>query len=105
MTRIRPSAAQAPAVAATQSNPALVPSGARTSRSVTTVGVGGFGPVAETLLQNGLLDELRLWVHPVFAGVGEPSDLLFRADNSSKLELVDNRTLGSGIVTLSYRSS
>ena len=36
----------------------------------------GFGPVGEALLQNGLLDELRLWVHPVLAGVGEPCVVL-----------------------------
>jgi dihydrofolate reductase len=28
-----------------------------------------FGPVAATLLRHGLLDELHVWVHPVFAGL------------------------------------
>jgi dihydrofolate reductase len=32
----------------------------------------GFGPVAHTLLEHGLLDEVRLWLHPVFVGVGSP---------------------------------
>jgi dihydrofolate reductase len=62
----------------------------------------GFGPVGETLLQNGLLDELRLWVHPVLAGVGEPGDMLLRKGNTAKLKLLDTRTFGSGIVVLSY---
>jgi dihydrofolate reductase len=62
----------------------------------------GFGPVGETLLQNGLLDELRLWVHPVLAGVGEPGDMLLRRGNSAKLKLLDTKPLESGVVVLSY---
>jgi dihydrofolate reductase len=63
----------------------------------------GFGPVAETLLKHGLLDELCLWIHPVLVGIGEPSDLLFRAGTSSKLNLVGNRIFDSGVVVLTYR--
>jgi dihydrofolate reductase len=63
----------------------------------------GFGPVAETLLEHGLLDELCLWIHPVLVGIGEPGDLLFRAGTSSKLELVGNRIFDSGVVVLTYR--
>lgn len=63
----------------------------------------GFGPVAETLLEHGLLDELCLWIHPVLVGIGEPGDLLFRSGTSSKLKLVGNRTFGSGVVVLTYR--
>ena len=63
----------------------------------------GVGPVAEALLENDLLDELCLWIHPVLVGIGEPSDQLFRAGTSSKLELVDNRTFRSGVVALTYR--
>jgi dihydrofolate reductase len=63
----------------------------------------GFGPVARTLLQHGLLDEIRLWVHPVLVGAGSRSDLLFREGNASRLKLVETKTLGSGIVILSYQ--
>jgi dihydrofolate reductase len=63
----------------------------------------GYGPVAETLLRRGLLDELRLWVHPVLAGIGDEGDLLFRRGETSRLDLVGNRTLDSGLVILSYR--
>jgi dihydrofolate reductase len=63
----------------------------------------GFGPVAQTLLQHGLLDEIRLWFHPVFAGVGGPSELLFRAGNTASMKLVATKVLGSGIVILSYQ--
>jgi dihydrofolate reductase len=63
----------------------------------------GFGPLAQTLLAHGLLDEVRLWVHPVFVGTGSPSNLLFRQDNTAKMTLVDTKPLPSGIVILSYR--
>jgi dihydrofolate reductase len=63
----------------------------------------GFGSVAETLLEHGLLDELCLWIHPVLVGIGGPGDLLFRAGTSSKLKLVDNRIFNSGVVVLIYR--
>jgi dihydrofolate reductase len=63
----------------------------------------GFGPVARTLLQHGLLDEIRLWVHPVLVGAGSPTDLVFREGTVSRMKLVDNKTLASGIVILSYQ--
>jgi dihydrofolate reductase len=63
----------------------------------------GFGPVAERLLEHGLLDQLCLWIHPVLVGIGGPGDLLFRAGTSSKLKLVGDRIFGSGVVVLTYR--
>jgi dihydrofolate reductase len=62
----------------------------------------GFGPVTRALLEAELLDELRLWVHPLMIGSGEPSDLLFRAGTAAQLELKDVTQLGSGIVILTY---
>jgi dihydrofolate reductase len=62
----------------------------------------GFGPLAEALVQRGLLDELHLWVHPVFAGVGDVGDTLLRAGNSARFELTGARPFGSGVVILSY---
>jgi hypothetical protein len=53
----------------------------------------------------GLLDELRLWVHPFFVGAGTASDLLYRAGSSGKFELAGSTSLDSGIVILAYRSS
>ncbi len=32
----------------------------------------GIGPVTRLLLAEGLLDELRLWVHPLVLGLGRP---------------------------------
>jgi dihydrofolate reductase len=63
----------------------------------------GFGPVAQTLIRNGLLDMLHLWVYPHFAGVGTTSDMLFSEGNNTRLKLIGTRTLGSGIVMLSYQ--
>jgi dihydrofolate reductase len=65
--------------------------------------IHGFGPVANTLITNGLLDVLHLWVHPHFAGVGGPADLLLKEGNDTRLELIGTRTLKSGIVLLSYQ--
>jgi len=63
----------------------------------------GFGPVADTLITNGLLDILHLWVHPHFAGVGGPGDLLLNEGNNTRLELIGTRVLKSGVVLLSYQ--
>jgi dihydrofolate reductase len=63
----------------------------------------GFGPVARTLISNGLLDVLHLWVHPQFAGVGAVSDMLFSEGNNTRLELTGPRVLRSGVVLLSYQ--
>lgn len=62
----------------------------------------GFGPVAATLLQEGLLDELCLLVHPVFVGSEDPNDRL-QAPKLSKFDLVDNRAFDSGVVVLTYQ--
>lgn len=63
----------------------------------------GFGQLSYTLLENGLLDELRLWVHPMFVGEAATEDLLFRPASAALFELVDTHTLDNGIAILSYR--
>src|SRR3954447_5733581 len=63
----------------------------------------GFGPVTDLLLAHGLLDELRLWIHPFMLGKGGPSDLLFRAGRAANFELTDATPLASGNVVLTYR--
>jgi dihydrofolate reductase len=62
----------------------------------------GFGPISHALLAAGLLDELRLWVHPFLTGT---AGLLHRAGSSGRLALVDTTTLASGIVILTYRAA
>jgi dihydrofolate reductase len=65
----------------------------------------GYGPVAKTLVRQGLLDELHLWVHPQLAGVGGPGDLLLSDGLNTRLTLLDVRRLASGVVILSYGAS
>ena len=62
----------------------------------------GFGQLARTLVEHGLLDELRLWVHPLFVGGRDTSDLLFRQGAATELHLRESRALTSGIVVLTY---
>ena len=63
----------------------------------------GFGSVTDLLLTHGLLDELRLWVHPFMLGSGSPNDLLFRAKRTAHFELAEVIPLTSGNVVLTYR--
>jgi dihydrofolate reductase len=62
----------------------------------------GVGPVTRVLLDNGLLDEIRFWVHPFFVGAGGAGDLLFRDGMTAQFELADVTTLASGIAVLTY---
>jgi dihydrofolate reductase len=63
----------------------------------------GYGPLAHELLRNGLLDEVRVWLHPILAGHGQPESLLFRDGNRIPLELAETRKLDTGIIILFYR--
>ena len=65
----------------------------------------GFGSVSHALMAAGLLDELRLWVHPFFVGTGTAGDLIHRAGSAGRFDLVDSTSLDTGIVILTYRSS
>jgi riboflavin biosynthesis pyrimidine reductase len=58
--------------------------------------------VTDLLLAHGLLDELRLWVHPFMLGSGNANDLLFRPQRAGRFELADATPLASGTVVLTY---
>jgi dihydrofolate reductase len=61
----------------------------------------GHGPLGQTLLEHGLLDEIRLSVHPILVGTGT---LFYRdARKKAQLELVSSEPLPSGVVVLTYR--
>ena len=64
----------------------------------------GFGSVSRLLLSHGLLDELRLWVHPLILGRGSAGDLLFGEAPATGFELDDVTTLSDGTAILSYRT-
>jgi dihydrofolate reductase len=63
----------------------------------------GFGRLTHTLLDHGLLDEVRLWVHPLLVRGGGPQDLLYRDGTLTQLELDTVTKLDSGIVILGYQ--
>src|SRR5579884_849576 len=60
----------------------------------------GHGPLGQTLLEHHLLDELRLWIHPLLVGSGT---LLFRQSEKTTLKLVETKTLEQGVVVLTYQ--
>jgi dihydrofolate reductase len=62
----------------------------------------GFGPVSRTLVANGLLDELRLWIHPVLVGPGDPEDMLNVKDFSASFELAGTTVFKTGVIVATY---
>ena len=62
----------------------------------------GFGPVTRTLVRHGLLDELRLWIHPVFVGPADPEALLTRKGFAASFELAGTRTFTTGVIIATY---
>jgi dihydrofolate reductase len=63
----------------------------------------GYGPLAHDLLKAGLLDEVRVWLHPILAGHGEKENLIFRDGSNVPLELAETRQLDTGVIILTYR--
>jgi dihydrofolate reductase len=64
----------------------------------------GFGPLTRLMLEHGMLDELRLWFHPLILGRGEAADLLFGSAPTTRFHLTDSTTLSNGIVILAYET-
>ena len=63
--------------------------------------ISGSGALVRSLLQYGLLDELKLMIHPVVVGGGKR---LFEDFGEQKaLELVDSKTFETGVLYLTYR--
>jgi dihydrofolate reductase len=63
--------------------------------------VHGSGRLVQTLLENDLLDELRLMVFPVVLGSGKR--LFGDTSDKKKLRLVDSRTVGDGVSIVIYQ--
>lgn len=59
----------------------------------------GHGRLGQALLDNGLLDELRLWIHPLFVG---RATLLSRPEATARLRLVGTETQANGVVVVTY---
>ncbi len=62
----------------------------------------GFGDVSRLLVAEGLLDELKIWLHPVFSGKATSEELIYRDMPQAKLRLTDTDVHSSGVVILSY---
>ena len=63
--------------------------------------ISGSGALVRSLLRDGLIDELRLMVHPVLVGSGKR--LFEEGEEQTALELVDSKTFATGVVYLIYR--
>ena len=67
------------------------------------ISVGGSPTLVRSLLQENLLDELKLMVHPVIVGHGKR---LFTDEMDLKrLKLIDSKTTGTGVVILTYQTA
>ena len=60
----------------------------------------GHGMLGRTLLEHGLVDELKVWIFPRFVGGGT---LIFSEGENALMEHVDTSTLPSGVAVLTYR--
>lgn len=63
----------------------------------------GYGPVTRLLLQHGLLDELRIWLHPLLVGDRPAGDLISAVGARAVFELADVHRYESGVAVLTYR--
>jgi len=61
----------------------------------------GSGALVRSLLKDGLLDELRLMVHPLVLGSGKR--LFEDGEDRKALELVDSKAFDTGVHLLAYR--
>jgi dihydrofolate reductase len=64
------------------------------------IGVGGSPTLVRSLLQEDLLDELKLMIHPVLVGHGKR---FFNDGDLKRLKLVDSKVTGPGVVILTYQ--
>jgi dihydrofolate reductase len=61
--------------------------------------VGGAN-LAATFLEHDIIDEFRLYLHPVVIGRGNP--LFPASDIRKRLRLLDSRQFGSGVILMHY---
>jgi dihydrofolate reductase len=65
------------------------------------ISISGSGTLVRSLLRDGLLDELRLMVHPIVLGSGKR--LFGDEGDQNALELVDSKTFSTGVLYLTYQ--
>jgi dihydrofolate reductase len=59
----------------------------------------GCGELTHTLMQHGLVDELRFLIYPVVVGSG---GRIFEAIDQTALKLLESRSFSTGVVALHY---
>jgi dihydrofolate reductase len=62
--------------------------------------IGGSATLVNSLMQHGLVDEVKLLVFPIVLGSGKK---LFQDGVNTKLNLTDSKTFSSGVVALTYQ--
>jgi dihydrofolate reductase len=65
------------------------------------IGMSGSATLVRSLLEQGLVDELRLLMHPLVVGQG--AKLFPDGSPPVALELVDSKTFQTGVLDLTYR--
>ena len=65
------------------------------------IGMSGSATLVRSLLERGLVDELRLLVHPLVVGQG--AKLFPDGSPPVSLELADSKTFSTGVLDLTYR--
>jgi dihydrofolate reductase len=64
--------------------------------------VNGSGALVRSLLSEGLLDQLRIFVHPTVVGAGIR---LFPDGTAAQLTLSDSRNYDNGVMSLTYQAA
>lgn len=62
----------------------------------------GFGDVSRLMQANGLLDELKIWLHPVMSGQATHDELLYRDMPQARFTLAGTDVHSTGIIVLTY---
>jgi dihydrofolate reductase len=70
-------------------------------RSGENITILGSGALVRSLLDDGLLDELMILVHPLILGTGKR--LFGDESEQMELDLVDSQIFSTGVVSLTYR--
>jgi dihydrofolate reductase len=63
----------------------------------------GYGPLTTTLIRERLLDELQIWLHPLFTGDADATNLISHQTTAARFHLADVRRYDSGVVVLHYQ--
>jgi dihydrofolate reductase len=62
----------------------------------------GMGPLTFTMMEHGLLDELRLWIHPIVLGKSGGVTPAFLNSPPAIMKLLKTQVLSNGVVILRY---